>query len=388
MPTALEAAIRALVNALLVMSCAQPLPVTPPVVVPPVPAVGGLVQQSDLTYVGAFKLPRLSDLQYADTSLVYHSGRILVQGHDGKTFYDLEVVAPATGPYAALPEAILRMTFADSDLGGSQRPSNTLVRGLLFDGLKLILSVSDFYDALGAQKVSHLSRDLTSGTVSAFTFAPVGHTAGFMTASTGELGPALTGNFGLPIITRESWGPAAFIFDPQDLTKPAIAVLDYPDAAHSVAGDWNVKSDVWNGDSKFGGMAMVGRSVLFFGVHGTGPFCYGPDASVAGKWVYVNAPCNAVPHETTDKGTHADPYVYRIWAYDANDLIAVKQGKLKPWEPKPYGVWNLTLPYSSGRHRAAWTVDPQTNRVFVLQGFSDQDVAQGWPVIHVLHLGP
>ena len=46
---------------------------------------------------------------------------------------------------------------------------------------------------------------------------------------------------------------------------------------------------------------------------GTGTFCYGEGAT-----------CN----DPTDssKGNHAYPYQYQVWAYDANDLAAVKAG--------------------------------------------------------------
>ena len=79
-------------------------------------------------------------------------------------------------------------------------------RGTLFSSNALVLSVASYYDASQSQKTSHLRRDLGSGQVTAYTLAPVGHTAGYMTLATGALAPALTGNFGLPIVTRESFG--------------------------------------------------------------------------------------------------------------------------------------------------------------------------------------
>jgi hypothetical protein len=276
----------------------------------------------------------------------------------------------------------------DNGLRLVTNPLDTSVRGTLFAGTKLILSVSSYYDASHAQKISHLSRDLTTGVVTAHALAPVGHTAGYMTLIDGPLGPALTGNFGLPIITRESYGPAAFIFDPQDLRKPAIPVLDYG-SDHPLA-PWNQQSDLWNGDSTFAGMIAVPgtRTLLFFGRHGTGPFCYGPPYGDPSVQPPNDPRCFTIPHETSDKGTHSDPYVYRLWAYDTNDLVAVKEGKTAPWQPRPYAVWNLDLPIASGwkQHNAA-AFDPATKRLFILQGFGDKDPAQGWPVVHIYQVG-
>ena len=47
---------------------------------------------------------------------------------------------------------------------------------------------------------------------------------------------------------------------------------------------------------------------------------------------------------TSDKGSHAYPYRYQVWAYDLNDFAAVKAGTKQPWEVVPYGVWPLSLP--------------------------------------------
>lgn len=57
---------------------------------------------------------------------------------------------------------------------------------------------------------------------------------------------------------------------------------------------------------------------------GTFPYCYDP-ANVA-------------------QGTHAYPYSYYLWAYDLNDLAAVKSGTKQANQLVPYAVWSL--PYS------------------------------------------
>lgn len=368
MTNELRAAIDALVLAILA-AVSTPTTTPPPVVSAPV----ALIQQSDLVYQGAFRLPKIPALQYPDGSAAFHDGLLLVKGRDDtNTAFDFTIPVLGTGAVNTLPVATVTQSYLNGLDGGlryANNPRDTMVRGFLFVGPKLVLSIASYYDAANAQRTSHLQRDWPSGPVTAYALTPIGHTAGYMTLSTGELAPALTGNFGLPIVTRESWGPAAFIFDPVDLSKPATPVLDYPDDARSL-GPWNGQSEVWNSRSTLGGMHQIGNSLLFVGVHGTGPFCYGDGFT-----------CN--DPEGGGQGTHSYPYVARIWAYDTADLIKVKHGQLKPWEPKPYGLWNLTLPYPSTLTRIGSAYDPATKRLFIVQGFGDQDVAQGFPIVHV-----
>jgi hypothetical protein len=43
-------------------------------------------------------------------------------------------------------------------------------------------------------------------------------------------------------------------------------------------------------------------------------------------------------------GPRSYPYYYRCWAYDLNDLAAVKAGTKTSYEVNPYAVWNFNLP--------------------------------------------
>ena len=57
-----------------------------------------------------------------------------------------------------------------------------------------------------------------------------------------------------------------------------------------------------------------------------------------------------------------------MWAYDLNDLAAVKAGKKRPWSLKPYGVWPLKLPIPETQIRlTAVTIDPATRRIYAAQ---------------------
>jgi hypothetical protein len=89
-------------------------------------------------------------------------------------------------------------------------------------------------------------------------------------------------------------------------------------------------------------------------------------------------------------GPKSYPYNYSMWAYDANDLIAVKNGTLKPWEVVPYEYWTFDLPlkypgdvtYKKLLLGAA-AYDPIHHKVFLAQQWADasnQAVITVWGV--------
>ena len=67
-----------------------------------------------------------------------------------------------------------------------------------------------------------------------------------------------------------------------------------------------------------------------------------------------------------------------VWAYDARDLRAVRRGRRRPWQVKPYAVWTLRLPFGSGQIGGA-AYDPKGRRIFVSQQYGDDTQ----PLIHV-----
>jgi hypothetical protein len=118
-----------------------------------------------------------------------------------------------------------------------------------------------------------------------------------------------------------------------------------------------------------------------------------------GEFCYKDCPTHpVVPTTTRSDGTrilggpHAEPNTYRVWFYDALDLLKVKAGTLKPWEVMPYKVENITLPGPKQRNiniRSA-IVDPRTNRLYVAQYVDTWTEGGGYvdspPVIHVYQL--
>jgi hypothetical protein len=74
--------------------------------------------------------------------------------------------------------------------------------------------------------------------------------------------------------------------------------------------------------------------------------------------------------------------VPEVWAYDAAQLLSVRQGHKQPWQVKPYATWSLHLPYGSSRIGGA-AYDPATGIVFISQQYANGPD----PVIEVFKVG-
>jgi hypothetical protein len=191
----------------------------------------------------------------------------------------------------------------------------------------------------------------------------------------------------IPIITRTSFGPSSTVWDPAAAPNTTVhKMLLYYTQEHQL-GNFTGQSEYFSGPTQVHGVVFPDqtRSVLYFGRQGTGPYCYG-------FGVNQNPPPPPLPSgdqhcydpAIADKGNHTYPYRYQVWAYDANDLIAVKNGTKQHWEPRPYAIWTLNLPFGISNaeiNGAAW--DPATRRIFVTQANADS----AKPVVYVFSLG-
>ncbi len=248
-------------------------------------------------------------------------------------------------------------------------------------------------------------------------------------------GKVLTGECCQSIITSTSFGMALFAYDPDQIgvtaPVPAVTLLYHTDAhqmndrpgynifpysgctllsgqtlAQSMAWcntgghqsvDFTVSKQTsslwWNGATKVEGVVLPenSRSVLFFGRQGVkrgdatdlgleSNYCYGDGGPTP--------PVTCIDYADGDHGTHAFPYRYQVWAYDINDLLAVKAGTKQPWEPDPYAVWELVIPgFDRGMYGAmrlgGVTYDPVTSMLYVVQQFRESG---GRPVLHKFHI--
>jgi hypothetical protein len=313
-----------------------------------------LISAEDLSYLGAFTVPHQDggghSLGYAGHALGYHPANhsLYFGGHDW--YQELcELGIPAVIDLSQTAAVLQDCTDVTEGRLGLVDDGSVKLGGTLVYQDRLIVSAYGYYDADANQVVSHFASGLNlalAGDIS----GPhqvggwAGIVSGYMALIPAEWqvelgGPALTGNCCLAIISRTSFGPAVSVFDPAQVglqdPLPAEALLYYPQE-HPLA-PWDATDPYFNGSTQIVGIAFPpgSRSLLFFGRHGVGPFCYG-----------TGSEC----HDPVDdsKGTHAYPYVHQAWAYDALDLLAVRNGALEPWEVLPYAIWQLDEMDASG----------------------------------------
>jgi hypothetical protein len=371
---------------------------------------GPLIQSRHLVYEGAFRLPDGpiggSSFAYGGTALAFNPAHhsLFLVGHDWQQQV-AEVSVPEIRTAAAvrrLDTASVLQPFADPTHGRREAVGSSTVKigGVLPYQGQLYVTAYVYYDAMASQQSSHFvtALDLAAPGEARGPYRVGDVGAGFVAGYLGTVpaawrdalgGPVLTGQCCLPIISRTSFGPALFAIEPARLggatPLPAAPLLYYPQAHPLAAGD--TTSTLFNLATEIRGVVFHEgtRSVLFFGRQGLGTYCYGPgtaDPKQAGQPADGNVDRWCFDPSSESKGTHAYPYRYYVWAYDANDLAAVKAGRLRPWEPRPYATWPLDLPFSSEGHAelngAAY--DPESGRIFVSQAYGDGER----PLIHVL----
>lgn len=374
-----------------------------------------LLYSKNLVFEGSFRLPGCYPNLCGGSSFDYYRGSGMAYNPTNNSLYIpghvyqgevAEVSIPALVPgnnVYALNTGTLIQPFADlsdnlwSLIGGDTK----YVGGLLSYQGKMYMSVYVYYDnivgnATTSHFVSGLDFSLTNDATGPFRIGNdygAGFYAGYMADIPSEWksllgGPVLTGQCCLSIISRTSWGPAAFAIDPSGLGTtnplPSVPLIVYP-ADHPL-GDYDSADPLFNSATIMGGIAFPKgtRSVLFFGRHNTGPYCYGPgtcDLGLVGTDSGDGIYCYDCA--VTSKGPHQYPYVYQVWAYDANDMAAVKDGNMNYYDIKPYATWTLDsqLPFTfvdEEVHGVAY--DPATNRIFLS---IQQGDAPDYPMIEV-----
>jgi hypothetical protein len=382
-------------------------------------ADGRLLAAGDLVYQGAFKLPHgpvgSSSFDYGGTAIAFNPerGSLFIVGHDQQQQV-AEIAIPAivnSSWLLRLNTATVLQPFADVTRGrlasiNPDDPNTKKIGGLFPYKQHLIATGYSFYDANASQRVSHFvsGQDLTGagGARGPFKVGDVaaglvsGYLAGVPARWQDALGGDLfTGQCCLSVISRTSYGPALFSVRAAELggesSAAATPLLYYPkdhpllEPGTSGSG-YDATSRLFNGATAVKGVVFPEgtRSVLFFGRQGRGTFCYGPgtdNKDLAGQQADEGVDRWCFDPSDPSKGTHAHPYEYYVWAYDATDLAAVKKGARQPWDILPYATWTLRLPFSEpgdARLNGA-AYDAATGRLFVSQAFGDGE----YPLIHV-----
>ncbi|MGD9948947.1 MAG: hypothetical protein AB7U29_10765 [Desulfobulbus sp.] len=398
-----------------------------------------LIQQQNLTYKGAFRVPRgylggdskIWTMGSGGRGITYNpANNSLILSGSNKEKLAIEISVPTpiistnitslnTASVLQVPGNVTNGMWNYLQADGSYTENGGSVGSFLVYNNKLIGNVYAYYAEDTSGYVSHFTASLnwatTGSNFSGFKrvgINPVssvaangGWVGGFMCLVPSDwrakLGyTALTGNGAIPIINRSSMGPSIWGFSPDDIgTKEPIFAEIYTGytADHPTIGSYATGSLQYNLVTSLAGMVFPAGSdsVLVFGGHGLGEDgkgkgCYGQGTS--------DPALHRTPYEGTiycydpgdlNKGGHAYPYVYQVWAYDAKDFLDVKNGIKKYWEIVPYSYWSFTLPFSpSKKVLGGVAYDPRSQRLFVSQLSSDflADQYEPNPIIHVFSL--
>lgn len=370
-----------------------------------------LLRKEDLKYVGAFRAstrdPSVRPPGVYSTGgnvLAFDASRnsLFIDGHIGEQHLG-EIAVPSDFGYTTLESVRiardlqpLRRAIAGPQLQriNPSDPNPQLIGGALVQGDRLIVSAYSYYDAGQSQAASHFVRPRDLGAPEEVT-GPIrlkGVPPRWVGAYMAEIppewmqafgGPVLAGLAGVPIASAQSNGPSATVIDPSNLAGfSATTVLGYrPDAPLTdlLGFDADRKNPAWNLNSQVRGIVFARgtRSVLFIGQHGLGEPCYGTGQECGDP-------------DNPDKGPHAYPLAYQVWAYDVLDLVLARRGRRDPGSIKPYAMWNFELPFqgknSVAKPIGAVAFDPAGGRVFVSQlGGYDRNYASE-PIIHVLQV--
>ena len=357
-----------------------------------------LLAQTDLEYVGAFRFPVGSFgcsgvsncFSYGGAALAYNPSRnsLFLAGHDHEQkIAEISIPTPSKATtFTSLPIATVLQPFVDGTEGRLPIIDDGSIKigGLLVVGDHLYMSAYSYYDANTSQELSHFRRPInlsqTGNVIGPFKVgSSAGFTSGYMTHIPNEQqsafgGSALTGNCCIPIVTRTSYGPAAFSFKPEDIgiLNPVPAKpLVYYDSSHKTLGDWNQQSDYFNSSASIHGVVFPKdtKSVLFWGKIGIGKWCYGPgtaDKSLEGT-LAPSGQLYCYDPVVSATGNHAYPYVYQVWAYNSDEM----RQAVNPWNVKPYAIWRPSLPFANwNAELGSVAYDPATQRLYVVQKYA------------------
>jgi hypothetical protein len=364
------------------------------------PQTQPLLTRSSLTYIGAFRLPggnlgSTYGFPYAGSggigtyAVAYNPARnsLFLGGHPYEQRI-AEIAIPVslvgTPRAAALSNLIDPLEGRLNSINPSD-PNQKVVGSALVFNSKLYLGAFSFYDGAATQNRSAFARPLDLSTGGQVT-GPVkigGTYPGWVNKYAALIpmewqallgGPAIAGGSGGTINSLQSWGPSASVFDPGQIGAidpvPAALVLGYPIA--NPLADTTFGNPYWSQADVVTGVVFPAgtRTVLYFGKHGLGDYCYGSGGSSGGS---------CYDPDSSSQGTHAYPYRSQVWAYDANELVAVKNGTKNAYDVRPYDVWDLD---ASFKDIQGVGYDSANQRLYVSQPFGDGEQ----PLIRVYQL--
>ena len=321
----------------------------------------GLIQASDIEYIGAFKFPATGGgvedtLHYAAGVMTYDPANhsIYIAGFGGANIFEYEV------PTLSFAESVAGLTTASAARQANFKPLSALTKthpaqvsdetiGMILYENHLIVNRLVYYTGeetgnttFVIENPRSLHRDSVRGY---FNMQGNEKCAGYMGRIPPGLQAELGGQFfcgnslGLSVDGRLSDGPSFRTFNPAEvvsLTTPGAAfstsapLLEYPrgdglrdkppgkaEADRSIMYQWSEMCRARSGLIPNGARTLMGVGVQAGANSGT-HYDAGP-----------------IPNDTSD-------YDFHYWLYDLDDLIAVKNGAAQMNAPAPY--YNGILP--------------------------------------------
>lgn len=361
-----------------------------------------LVRIDDFHYVGAFRLPARkfgeSDANFSQGPIALNPDRqsLFVVGHAHQ-----QAIAEFAIPGLVNSEVVTELNMAGDPVqpfasilnraSGGNAENNNRIGGMLYvpgpDGAELLVNAYEYYDAPGDNTVSMLvvrdANNLADSKIDGYfeVRGGPGHTAGWMSPIPAEWRSVLGGNFltgtssGIPIISRASVGPSAFVFDPQDIAgKKSVAtpisttrLLDFS-LAHRLHDDLmneSGKNTLWNHLSRaVYGLILPGtRTYATFGHSG------GNESGVGYKIVQDTGRRTGGYSSFKVK----DNYHY-YWLWDVNDLARAKAGEINPHDVRPYEYGVFRTPFADTSNRlGGGAFDASTGRIYLTAQGADRE---------------
>lgn len=360
-----------------------------------------LLQIDDLEYAGAFRVPAdmfgISELNFAAGPIEVSPvrGSIYLVGHAYQ-----QAIAEFPMPGLVMSEVLsdLRMagppiqTFAsvlDRASTGNPQALDRIEAIRFFDGPsgpELFVNAREFYDAAGDNTHTTLvvrnPGELATSTIDGFfSLEGAAHASGWMSSIPPEWrarlgGTAITGSSsGIPIISRLSVGPSAFTFDPRAVRGATgapgpvatEALLDYDLATplHEDLSNDSGTNALWTHLSRaVYGMIVPGtRSYMtlgYSGGHAATGVCY--KCIPAGETEECPGYCSRDPSD----------YSLYYWFFDVNDLVAVREGRMAPHEPRPYAYGAFRAPFETNEIGGG-AYDPATGLLYLTMLAADRE---------------
>jgi hypothetical protein len=388
-----------------------------------------LISKSNFTYLGAFRVPAAAGanpLNWSGSSglsggrAVWYktdgdsgAGSLIISGRDAGTNqgYLTEISIPATLDTTGVIANMTRGAFLtpspyffDISGGNQQAIAPTDGNGIMTSGTfiyngNLYQNFKAFYQDLSVY--TYFKRTGTSvngGSVTGpfkFNASSPGYFSGPVCSvptawQTALGGPMLQGSWQLSNPEPQGNGPLIASFDPDTLgsTPATINLLASYSDTNPVSPTAPNNYTNWARSVDFiSGMAFPtgSKSVLAIGRHGIGRRSYGTPQKFTGDPGFV-----LYTPVVGDKGWHSYPYTYAVYAYNADDLAAVKAGTKLPYQVKPYAVWSIEFPgqdtQTTNSCQDSACFDSVNNRLFFLERESPRCQAIFEPIIHVFQV--